>query len=68
MVVGASISGAAAAYFLGRAAQQVSVLEKEALPRYFDISKYIPSALLGILSNAMRETRLAQGEDSRRKQ
>lgn len=35
---------------------------------YFDISKCIPSALLGISSNAMRETRPGQGEGSRRKQ
>jgi glycine/D-amino acid oxidase-like deaminating enzyme len=68
VVVGAGIGGAAAAYFLGRVDQQVLVLEKEALPCYFDISKYIPSALLGISSNAMRETRPAQEEGSRRKQ
>jgi hypothetical protein len=34
---------------------------------YFDIYKYIPSALLGISSNAMPEIRPVQGE-SRRKQ
>jgi flavin-dependent dehydrogenase len=34
---------------------------------YFDICKHIPSALLGISSNAMPETRPAQGE-GRRKQ
>jgi geranylgeranyl reductase family protein len=35
---------------------------------YFDISKYIPLALLGISSNAMCKTRLAEGESARRKQ
>jgi flavin-dependent dehydrogenase len=35
---------------------------------YFDISKHIPSALLGISSHAMLKTRLAQGEGRRRKQ
>lgn len=34
IIVGAGIGGAAAAYFLGRADQQVLVLEKKALPRY----------------------------------
>ena len=68
IVVGADIGGAAAAYFLGRANQQVLVLEKETLPCYFDISKHIPLGLPGTLSNAMRETRPAQGEGSRRKQ
>jgi geranylgeranyl reductase family protein len=35
---------------------------------YFDVSKYIPLALLGISSNAMCKTRLAEGESARRKQ
>jgi flavin-dependent dehydrogenase len=55
IVFGADIGGAAAAYFLGRANQQVLVLEKETLPRYFDISKHIPLGLFGISSNTIRE-------------
>ncbi|TEU15653.1 MAG: FAD-dependent oxidoreductase [Anaerolineales bacterium] len=77
IVVGGGIGGAAAAYFLGRADQQVLVLEKEALPRCkacggsaqirfsplpFSLSKHIPLALPGISSNAVRETRPAQGK------
>jgi geranylgeranyl reductase family protein len=45
IVVGAGIGGAAAAYFLGRADQQVLVLEKEALPRYKACGGGVPKSV-----------------------
>jgi geranylgeranyl reductase family protein len=45
IVVGAGIGGAAAAYFLGRADQQVLVLEKEALPRYKACGGAVPKSV-----------------------
>ncbi len=45
IVVGAGIGGAAAAYFLGRADQQVLVLDKEALPRYKACGGGVPKSV-----------------------
>ncbi len=45
IVVGAGIGGAAAAYFLGRADQQVLLLEKEALPRYKACGGGVPKSV-----------------------
>ncbi len=45
IVVGAGIGGAAAAYFLGRADQQVLVLEKETLPRYKACGGGVPKSV-----------------------
>ncbi|HID65095.1 MAG TPA: FAD-dependent oxidoreductase, partial [Anaerolineae bacterium] len=45
IVVGAGIGGAAAAYFLSKADQQVLVLEKEALPRYKACGGGVPKSV-----------------------
>jgi geranylgeranyl reductase family protein len=45
IVVGGGIGGTAAAYFLGRAGQQVLVLEKEALPRYKACGGGVPKSV-----------------------
>lgn len=45
IVVGAGIGGAAAAYFLDKADQQVLVLEKEALPRYKACGGGVPKSV-----------------------
>jgi geranylgeranyl reductase family protein len=45
IVIGAGIGGAAAAYFLGRANQQVLVLEREALPRYKACGGGVPKSV-----------------------
>jgi geranylgeranyl reductase family protein len=50
IVVGAGIGGAAAAYFLGRADQQVLVLEKEALPRYKACGGGVPKSVFRYFS------------------
>ena len=50
IVVGAGIGGAAAAYSLGRADQQVLVLEKEALPRYKACGGGVPKSVFRYFS------------------
>ncbi len=45
IVVGAGISGAAAAYFLGEAGYEVLVLEKERIPRYKPCAGGVPKSV-----------------------
>lgn len=47
IVVGAGPAGASAAYWLGKAGQQVLVLEREALPRYKPCGGGVPQAVFG---------------------
>jgi flavin-dependent dehydrogenase len=55
IVVGAGISGAAAAYYLGEAGYRVLILERERLPRYKPCGGGVPSSIFSYFPFPLEE-------------